>query len=124
MGLLSGVQDSKTNKRSSDCLPGAAGLESGPARHQSGIRDSAENFTIFDSFLLNPTGTSSPAEAPSPSEVLISANAFFQENSDPAQSRVPCGSYLILMFSGWFCVPRVRDLYNGSSDSGLTVLHM
>ena len=77
MGLLSGVQDSKTNKRSSDCLPGAAGLESGPARHQSGIRDPAEDFTIFDFFLLNPTGTSSPAEAPSPSEVLISANAFF-----------------------------------------------
>ena len=27
--------------------------------------------------LMNPTGTSSPAEAPSPSEVLTSANAFF-----------------------------------------------
>ena len=55
-------------------------------------------------------------------KLAFSANSFFfQENSDPSQSRVPCGSYLILMFSDFFCVPRVRDLYNGSSDSGLTV---
>ena len=73
LGLLSGVQDPKTNKRSSDCLPGAAGLESGPARHQSGIRDPAEDFTIFDLFLLSPTWTSSPAEIPNPSEVPIPA---------------------------------------------------
>ena len=83
-GLTFRVQDSKTNKRSSDCLPGAAELESGPTRHQSGIRDPAENFTIFDFVLLNPTGTSSAAEAPRPSEVLIPANAFlFRKTAIP-----------------------------------------
>ena len=73
MGLLSEIQDSKTNKRSSDCLPGPAGLDSGPARYQSGIRGPAEDFTIVDLFLLSPTWTLSPAEAPNPSEVLILA---------------------------------------------------
>ena len=47
--------------------------------------------------------------------------SVFQENSDPSQSRVPCGSYIILMLFVFCCVPRVRDLYNGSSDRSLTV---
>ena len=46
---------------------------------------------------------------------------FFQENSVPSQSRIPCGSYLILMFSDSLCVPRAADLCNGSSDRSLTV---
>ena len=71
LGLLAEIQHSRPNERSSDCLPGAAGLESGPARHQSGIRDPAEDFIIFELFLLNPSGISSLAEGPNASEIPI-----------------------------------------------------